>query len=141
MQENALHGWRLADKKNMAMRGYPAKVRSLSWAQRGRWLVTSGSDSAVMWPFRTEDGPMGKAPTMLGAGRALVTCVAAHPALPLVAIGFKDGLVLLARIDEQDSIPLRNADSDHISSHAWGQQGNVLALGTEGGRASLLNLG
>src|SRR5262249_30214438 len=32
MQENALHGWRLADSRNMRMTGYPGKTRSLSWS-------------------------------------------------------------------------------------------------------------
>ncbi|TIP71239.1 MAG: WD40 repeat domain-containing protein, partial [Mesorhizobium sp.] len=32
MQENALHGWKLADGKHMRMSGYPGKVKSLSWA-------------------------------------------------------------------------------------------------------------
>ena len=28
MQENALHGWRIRDKADLAMTGYPAKVTS-----------------------------------------------------------------------------------------------------------------
>ena len=35
MQENALHGWKLADGKHMRMAGYPAKVKSLSWSVKG----------------------------------------------------------------------------------------------------------
>ena len=31
MQENSVHGWRLRDKGNLAMSGYPAKVKSLDW--------------------------------------------------------------------------------------------------------------
>ena len=38
MQENMLHGWRLADKKNMRMSGYPAKPRRC----RGR-MTAAGS--------------------------------------------------------------------------------------------------
>jgi hypothetical protein len=34
MQENALHGWKLADGKHMRMSGYPAKVKSISWSAR-----------------------------------------------------------------------------------------------------------
>ena len=46
MQENALHGWRLTDSRNMRMTGYPAKTRSLSWSHDGAWLATSGADAA-----------------------------------------------------------------------------------------------
>ena len=140
MQENALHGWRLVDKKDMAMRGYPAKVRSMSWVMRGRWLATSGAESAVLWPFRTEDGPMGKQPLTLGLGDELATVVAGHPSQPLVAIGYKDGLVQLARVEEQDYVTLRNPSADPVSALAWTPDGRVLAIGTEGGEACLLPL-
>ncbi len=66
MQENALHGWRLADARNMRMTGYPGKTRSLSWSHDGHWLATSGADACVVWPFRDKDGPMGKAPRECG---------------------------------------------------------------------------
>ena len=62
MQENALHGWRIADRKDMRMSGYPAKTRSLSWSFDGHWLATSGADAAIIWPFKDKDGPMKKAP-------------------------------------------------------------------------------
>jgi WD40 repeat protein len=78
MQENALHGWKLVDGKHMRMSGYPAKVKSLSWAAKGRWLASSGAPAAIVWPFTGKDGPMGKAPLELGTrGNSMVTSVAA----------------------------------------------------------------
>ena len=56
MQENALHGWRLQDSRNMRMTGYPAKTRSLSWSHDGQWLATSGADAAVICRSRTRTG-------------------------------------------------------------------------------------
>ena len=47
MQENALHGWKLADGKHMRMTGYPAKVKSLSWSAKGKWLASSGAPAAI----------------------------------------------------------------------------------------------
>ena len=80
MQENALHGWKLADAKHMRMTGYPAKVKSLSWSAKGKWLASSGAPGAIVWPFQGKDGPMGKAPIELGTrGDTMVTCVACHP--------------------------------------------------------------
>ncbi len=80
MQENALHGWKLADGKHMRMSGYPAKVKSLSWSAKGKWLASSGAPAAIVWPFQGKDGPMGKAPLELGTrGNTMVTCVACHP--------------------------------------------------------------
>ncbi|MHA1548277.1 MAG: WD40 repeat domain-containing protein, partial [Alphaproteobacteria bacterium] len=59
MQENAMHGWRLADSRDMRMTGYPAKPRSLDWSAKGRFLASSGANAAVLWPFHHKDGPMG----------------------------------------------------------------------------------
>jgi WD40 repeat protein len=39
MQEPTLHGWRLADRKDMRMSGYGARVRSLDWTAGGKWLA------------------------------------------------------------------------------------------------------
>src|SRR5438270_75945 len=66
MQENALHGWRLVDSRNMRMTGYPGKTRSMSWSSEGHWLATSGADACVVWPFKDKDGPMGKPPRECG---------------------------------------------------------------------------
>ena len=96
MQENALHGWRLADSRNMRMTGYPGKTRSLSWSHDGAWLATSGADAAIVWPFKDKDGPMGKAPRECGVREARVTKVAFHPRALVVAIGYADGLLFFA---------------------------------------------
>jgi WD40 repeat protein len=51
MQENALHGWRLADGQHMRMSGYPSKTESLSFTKGGKWMASSGADAIVLWPF------------------------------------------------------------------------------------------
>jgi WD40 repeat protein len=106
MQENALHGWRLADGQHMRMSGYPSKTHFLSFTARGKWLATSGADAVVVWPF-FGGGPMGKAPTELAGGDGvLVSAVACHPQHEVVAAGFADGLVLLAEIGSGKVVPV-----------------------------------
>ena len=46
MQENDLHGWRLADAKGLRMGGYPSKVRSMAFLGKGTMLATSGAPGA-----------------------------------------------------------------------------------------------
>ena len=79
MQEPTLHGWRLADAKDMRMSGYSAKVRSMAWTADGKWLATSGSEQLIMWPFGSKDGPMGKQPRMLAPYDKRAVAVACHP--------------------------------------------------------------
>ena len=41
MQEAALHGWRMPDKLDLQMTGYPAKTRCFSWNRNGRWFTNA----------------------------------------------------------------------------------------------------
>ena len=140
MQENALHGWRLADSRNMRMTGYPAKTRSLSWSHDGAWLATSGADACVVWPFKDKDGPMGKAPRECGVRQPRVTQVAFHPKALVVAIGYADGLILLCRLADGAEILVRQPGDGAVSALAWDATGARLAFGLESGAAGLLTL-
>jgi WD40 repeat protein len=140
MQENALHGWRLVDSRNLRMIGYPGKTRSLSWSHDGAWLATSGADAAVVWPFKDKDGPMGKAPRECGVREARVTRVAFHPRALVVAIGYADGLVLLTRLADAAEILVRRPGGGPVSALAWNGNGARLLIGLESGEAGLLDL-
>lgn len=141
MQENALHGWRLADGRHMRMTGYPAKVRSLSWSAKGSWLASSGAPAAIVWPFSGKDGPMGKAPMELGTlGQVMVTRVACHPQEEVVAIGYENGMILAARLSDRQEAVLRREGAGPISSMHWDAQGRRIAFGTEEGEAGIVDL-
>jgi len=140
MQEASLHGWRLSDGQHMRMSGYPGKTRSMAFTGRGRWLATSGAESIVLWPFFA-GGPMGKAPTELAGGDAvLCSAVACHPEHEVVAAGFEDGLVLLAEITSGKVVPVAPPGGGAVTSLAWNAPGSHLAFGTEQGRAGLVDL-
>ncbi|CAP56308.1 WD40 repeat domain-containing protein [Gluconacetobacter diazotrophicus] len=140
MQENDLHGWRLSDGHNMRMSGYPHKVQSMAFSRTGKWLVTSGADSVVMWPF-FGGGPMGKPPSEL-AGVPGVICrrVACHPVHEIVAAGFEDGTVLLEDAAAQRVLPVRGAGGGAISALAFTPDGCALAFGTEDGGIGIVDL-
>lgn len=141
MQENALHGWRLADMKHMRMSGYPAKVKSLSFSHNGKWLASSGAPAAIVWPFSGKDGPMGKAPKELGSmGGNMVSEVAFHPGEEVLAIGFEHGLVLAVRVADNREAVLREADGSAITSLGWDDTGICLAFGTLEGAAGFVNI-
>jgi WD40 repeat protein len=140
MQENALHGWRIADARNMRMTGYPKKTRSLSWSHDGHWLATSGADACVVWPFRDKDGPMGKAPREAGVRPAKVSQVAFHPRALVVAIGYEDGFILLCRLGDAAEIFVRGPGDGAVTALAWDAVGARLLFGLDSGTAGLLTL-
>ena len=142
MQENTLHGWRLSDKKDMRMSGYPSKVRSLSWSHDGEWLATSGAEAAVIWPFKEKDGPMGKPPRECGVRPAKITQVAFHPKALVLAIGYEDNCILLCRLTDAAELLVRRpvAGEGSITCMAWDQTGKHMVFGTSEGQAGLLTL-
>lgn len=138
MQENALHGWKLREKGHMRMSGYPAKTRSLSWSADGKWLATSGAEAAILWPFRTKDGPMGKPPNEVAARTGvLVTRVAYHPTVEVLATGYADGMVTLTRLSDGAELQAAGPGGGEVTTLTWSGDGGLLAWGTEEGRAGL----
>jgi WD40 repeat protein len=144
MQENTMHGWRLADGKHMRMSGYPGKTRSLSWSSDGHWLATSGAQACIVWPFATRDGPMGRSPRECGVRNARVSRVAFHPQVPILAIGYDDGWVILARLEDDAEVlvrgPREGEDTSAITALAWDAKGKRLLFGTASGTAGLVDL-
>jgi WD40 repeat protein len=140
MQEPALHGWRLADKKDMRMSGYATRVRSLDWTADGKWLATSGSSQVVLWPFQAKDGPMGKTPKMLAPTGEQADAVACHPKDAVLAVGYADGLVLMVRMDDGAEILARRPGGAPVTALAWSPSGKMLAWGAEDGEAGVIDL-
>ena len=141
MQEPMLHGWRLVDRQHMRMSGYAARVMSLSWTAGGHWLATAGASQLVLWPFQSKDGPMGKTPRLLTPSGHRIDVVACHPGTDVVAAGYNNGLVLLARIDDGAEILAKKPGDAPATALAWSGDGRLLAWGTESGEAGIVNLG
>ncbi|OWJ69214.1 WD40 repeat domain-containing protein [Inquilinus limosus] len=139
LQENALHGWRVADSGAIDMAGYPGQPLSLSFSADGRFLATSGGPRVVCWRFDPpgrEDGP-----AECGIqSRIPVTLVACHPHRPLIAAGYHNGAVLLCRPGAADSLFVRGSSGSPVSALAWSADGEGLAFGTEDGEAGLVPL-
>jgi WD40 repeat protein len=139
MQEPMLHGWRLPEGQHMRMSGYSARVRSLGWSADGDFLATSGSEQLILWPFDGKDGPMGRQPKIMARSKARVVVVACHPHQPVVAVGYADGVVALARIDDGALIEVKAAGLAPVSALGWDAGGQTLAFGTEAGEAGALS--
>jgi WD40 repeat protein len=136
MQENALHGWRVADEKNMRMGGYPAKVKSLVFLAKGNLMATSGANGVVVWPFAGSTGPMGKQAAEVGyEEKALATRVAGMPASGWVAWGLDDGRVRACDLARQKVVELKTERGAPISALAMTPDGQRVAWGDEDGQA------
>ena len=138
MQEAALHGWRIADGKDMRMGGYPSKVKSLAFLRGGMMLATSGAQGAVIWPFGGANGPMGKQAAEIGYDQsAVVTRIAAAPAGRLVAAGLDDGRVWTAVLEGRGLAHIKREKGAPVSALAVSADGARLAWGDEDGGAGV----
>jgi WD40 repeat protein len=142
MQENQLHGWRVADEKNLRMGGYPAKVRSLAFLSKGSLLATSGANGAVCWPFAGATGPMGKQAAEIGYDDAALTSrIATAPYRTWLAAGLDDGRVWAADVTGERIVPLKAEKGAAISALAMSPDGARVAWGDEDGNAGVAVVG
>jgi WD40 repeat protein len=143
MQEAALHGWRLADAKDMRMGGYPAKVRSLAFLGEA-WLATSGAPGAVLWPFAGAGGPMGKQAMEIGwEENTLVTRVAGDARGEHLAVGLDDGRIWLCHLASERRVTAKAEKGAPISALTVLDRGaslGRLAWGDEVGAAGVIDM-
>jgi hypothetical protein len=142
MQEDALHGWRLRDKADMRMTGYPAKPKSMAWVGAAPWLATSGAEEAICWPFDGRDGPMGRAPETAchGGGRVLCSAVAGLPGEDFVVAGFRDGSVLAGRVGGEGEAAVKGSGGAAVVALALTREGRLF-IGAEDGLSLWARLG
>ena len=142
MQENVLHGWRLRDKADMRMSGYPAKVKSFAWVGSVPFLATSGCDEVVCWPFDESKGPMGRAPIAVAyGGKQLCTAVTGMLGIEGVFAGFADGAVLAGRFAaEVEDLVVKGSGGAAITALAVTPEG-WLFIGDAAGTALWARLG
>lgn len=138
MQENELHGWRVADDKNLKMGGYPGKVRSLAFLAKGQLLATSGANGVVVWPFAGQTGPMGKQAAEIGVDEStLVLRVAATPGGQIVAAGLEDGRVWACDLSGNRIEQLKAEKGPPITALTISADGRRIAWGDEEGGAGV----
>lgn len=139
MQENELHGWRLADSAELRMAGLAAKPKSLAWSSDSRWLANSGAEVVTCWDFSGK-GPTGRPPAEIAPGNgALVTAVDIHPKVPIVAAGYADGTLRLGRPGHARTTVLEPVGDGPVTGIAWSPSGDHLAVGNEDGAAALFD--
>lgn len=135
MQENALHGWRLKDSKDMRMGGYPAKIKAMRFFAKGRLLATSGASGAVVWPFlKTQTGPMGEEASEINPqDGALVSAVTGSSEVTILAAGLNDGRVWLTDVASSGIEWVKAEKGAEITAIGLSEAAGRLIFGDEDG--------
>lgn len=139
MQENALHGWRVADGGDIDMGGYPGQPLSLSFSHDGAYLATSGNTRPVCWGFNPPGADA--QPVECGIGsKTPVSFVACHPHQSLIATGYHNGAVMLCQPGSNDGLFIKGSGAGAVNALAWSGDGSRLAFGTQEGAFGWLSL-
>lgn len=138
-QDSTVHFWYSDSGQDLQMRGYPTKVRELSWNSTSRYLATGGSTTVVVWDCSGK-GPAGTKPQMLEQHEDLLTMLAYQHRGKLLASAGQDGLVVLWQPDRKQ----RALDQTHfdavVTQIAWSSDDQYLAVGTENGLVTVLQI-
>lgn len=141
MQENQLHGWRLSDGKDMRMGGYPSKIKSVAFFDKGALLATAGASGAVIWPFAGANGPMGKEAAEIGFSRdSMVVRVAGLDQQPVCVAAQDNGRIWIAHMRNGRIETLKAEKGAPISALSTSGDGKLLAWGDESGEAGVLEI-
>jgi WD40 repeat protein len=94
-QENAIQVWPypFSEGEELAMSGYAAKVRELTWHFSGRYLATGGGTEAMVWDCGGA-GPAGTTPRILEGHTGRITALAYQHKGHALASGGLDSSVL-----------------------------------------------
>ena len=139
---SGIEAWRMDNGGTVSLPDYPSPVRSIVWSADGTAMVTSGAFRIIAWP-RDRLATNGAPPATLDTGRpslAAVDAVAAHPAKPLVAAGYENGMLAIAELGKPDELPIKTEGQGAISTLTWSGDGRFLALGTDRGLAAIVEL-
>lgn len=142
MQESAIHGWRLEDGADFRMDGYPTRVRSFAFVDRGKALATTGAGPEILlWPFVGSKGPMGRSADVASADSAAsALVVAARPGTNEFAAGYDDGSVRLFAHGGGEGYAMQSdGEGAAVSALAWSADGKLLAFGRTDGGAGVLS--
>lgn len=150
MQGGGVHGWKLGkgldqpgEGDEMHMQGYEANVGDFAFSAGGKFLVTSGGQQGICWPF-TDGGPWNKPPLMLGGTDArLVARVAPHPNDDMIALGYDDGMIVLAPLDGRMEIMISPPVAEKgaaVKGMLWNGEADTLLVTLETGAILLFTM-
>lgn len=134
-QDNAIHLWYLKSGEDFRMSGYPSKVRHFDWSADSRYFATGGAASLIIWDCSGK-GPQSSKPVVLPVHTKPISSIVFSHADSRLASGGDDGLTVI--FDLARGEPLAGLlDEAGVSSMAWSEDDQILAIGYSSGRLRL----
>ena len=131
-QDSTVHFWHVKSGRDAQMRGFPTKVRELTWHPNGRWLATGGGASPCLWNCSGR-GPMGRRPRQYDAHSNKLTQLVFQPDGGLLASADADADLFLWDPLKHDRIIGGVSLTSPASCLRW-YRGGKLAAGQRDGK-------
>lgn len=137
-QEMAVQIWELPFRsgEELAMSGYPGKVRELAWHNSSRYLATGGGPEIMVWDCSGK-GPAGTTPRILQGHIGKVSVLTYQRAGHMLASGGVDGLVLLWNAGKSSTPTRQFKLPAAVTSVAWSPDGSRFAAGCRDGTVAV----
>lgn len=138
-QDSTVHFWSVRTGKDLQMWGYPTKVRELSWDATGKYLATGGGPTVAVWDCSGR-GPEGRKPILLEAHEEVLSALAFHPAVNLLASADESGNLALWEPGTSDEPIEQMVVEGAVSVLQWSPNGQSLLVATETGSIARLDV-
>ena len=120
----------------LAMNGYPFKVRELAWHHSGKYLATGGDQQILVWDFSGE-GPAGTTPQILVGHTARIAALAYQSGGQLLASGGQDGRLLWWNV--RHPAPLGESQfAAPLTAVRWSRNDKTVIVGGQDGTVALV---
>lgn len=141
-QEQSVQIWRLPFRsgEELAMSGYPGKVRELAWHQDSRYLATGGGSEIMVWDC-AGSGPAGTTPRILDGHEQRVTALAYQQAGHLLASGSEEGRILLWNAGRSSTALRQFQIPAPITALSWSRDDRRLAVSGGDGTLAVITPG
>jgi WD40 repeat protein len=103
-QDMSIHLWDLDRGKDLAMNGFPAKVKSVSFSSKGQKMACDSADYILIWDF-TGPGPAGRKPKMSQQLPEKIDKVLYSPKDNTLISLLKDGVILFWNDEHSLEVP------------------------------------
>lgn len=133
-QDYQVHIWPLPYIKDsdMAMSGFPNKVKHLQWHYEGNLLATNSGKEVIVWDF-SGTGPANKEPIILKGHFLNVTALAFQHNNDILVSGDEGGLLFFfcpqISNNSDDIVHVKQA----VTAICWSPNDKTIAVGTEDG--------
>ena len=114
---------------------FPGPVKRLNWSSAMNTVLASGAYRIAGWSI--DALPTCAALATGRAGFVMVDTIAAHPTKDLVAAGYSNGRIALAKTGSHDELTIRDAGGA-VTELKWSGDGRHLAVGDALGAAAIV---